>query len=708
MPRIKPIFGRALFLLRGGDRFQGCDDEPAARRFHFVLTAFLVWVGLMELLVVPLFVVHKAVGAAILMAVGATDLAGLVLLRRGHRRAAVTLVVGFGWCAAAGVSFVSGGVRGSGLLIAMVLCAAWLVGRSAALYLAAATLLLSFVEACLQYTGHPLPVYFPGTPFVVWAFQVGVLALGVGPILSVLEALRSQVLALRENEERYRALFDRSLDCVYLVDFEGHFLDANQAALDLTGYRREDLATLTFQSVLTQDQLPLAFRTAQEIGATGRQQNPSEYRLRCRDGREVDVETQASLIYRGGKPFAIQGIARDITGRKRAAEEKAKMQEQLHQAQKMESVGRLAGGVAHDFNNLLTVINGHSSSLLTKLSADDPLRATIAQIRAAGERAAGLTHQLLAFSRKQVLQPRTLDLNHLVAEMWPMLARLLGEDVQLSVELHSEATAIRADQHQLEQVVMNLAMNSRDAMPHGGRLLIKTGVAEWGESDARPHPGAKAGPYVVLAVSDTGIGMDDETCGHIFEPFFTTKEVGKGTGLGLSMIQGIVEQSGGFVEVGSEPGRGTTFRIYLPRVVDAALDSAQPESAPSTGGKDTVLVVEDQAEVRNFVAEALEAYGYRVLQAENAGEALRVCEAEGESVDLVLTDSVMPNGSGGELADRLSKAWPRIKVLFMSGYTDDAIVRGGVLEGGAEFIQKPFSPDQLAVKVRALLAAPAH
>jgi hypothetical protein len=699
---------RVRFLASGGNSLNGSDDEYEARSFHFLLTAFLAWVVLMESVVVPIFIVRKSAVASILLVVGGAALAGLVLLRRGHKRAAAVLVLGVAWCAGAGVSLLSGGLNswGISLPVAVVLGAALLLGRSAALGFAAASLVVSLIEAILQHTGHPPPRYFPGAPLALWATQVAVLVVVVGSSLAVLEVLRSRVAAQRESEERYKALFDRSLDCVFLVDLEGRFLDANQAALDLLGYRREDVTTVTFQSLLTEDQLALALRTAAEVSATGRQRNPNEYRLRRRDGDEVFVETKSSLIYRDGKPFAIQGIARDITGRKRVEEERAKLQEQLHQAQKMESIGRLAGGVAHDFNNLLTVINGYSQLLLARLGADDPLRTDISRIRDAGRHAAELTQQLLAFSRKQVLHPRILDLNSTVAEMQPMMARLVGEDVELRIGLHPETTAIRADLHQLKQVIMNLAVNSRDAMPHGGRLSIETTVVQLGESDVQLHAGASVGPYVLLTVSDTGLGMDDETRKRVFEPFFTTKEVGKGTGLGLSMIQGVVDQSGGFIEVLSEPGRGTTFRIYLPKVEDAPIESAQPESATATGGKETVLVVEDQADVRNYAAAALETYGYRVIQAENADEALMASEAKRNSVDLVLTDVVMPNVGGGGLADRLRKRWPRIKVLFMSGYADDAIVDRGLLKKDAEFIQKPFSPDQLAIKVREILAAP--
>jgi len=704
--RIQPALRRAVFLLRGGDRLHGRDDEAAARGFHILLTVFLVWAGITEFVIVPLFVVRKAATAGLVLVMGGAALAALALLRRGGKRAAAALFLSVAWCVGGGFSLLGGGVRseGMGLNIVLILCAGWLLGRSAALGFAAATLVLSFIEALLELAGYRVPLYFPGPPLAVWSLHVVIVVLAVGPMLAILEALRKQVSTLQESEERYKALFDRSLDCVFLADFEGRLLDANQAALDLLGCRREEIPTLTVTSLLTEDQLPMVRRRIEEVRATGHQQGRSEYRLRRKDGGLVFVETQSSLIYRDGKPFAIQGIARDITGRKRAEEEKAKLQAQLHHAQKMESIGRLAGGVAHDFNNLLTVISGYSQLALNKLSAADPLRDSLVEIYKAGERAAGLTRQLLAFSRKQILQPRVLDLNRVVEEMRPMLSRLVGEDVQVDIALNAESGAVYADPHQLEQVIMNLAVNARDAMPNGGRLGIETAIVEWDESHAQSHPGPRPGRYVMLAVRDSGIGMDEATRQRIFEPFFTTKAAGKGTGLGLSMVHGSVEQSGGHIEVDSEPGHGTTFRIYLPALAEAAADAGMLAAVPALSGKETVLVVEDQEEVRRYAAAALRAHGYRVIQAANAGEALLVCERE--RIDLVLTDVVMPDLSGRELADRLGKRWPGIKVLFMSGYTDNAIVHQGVLEKEAEFIQKPFSPEELSIKVREVLLAP--
>jgi len=397
------------------------------------------------------------------------------------------------------------------------------------------------------------------------------------------------------------------------------------------------------------------------------------------------------------------GIISDITERKVAEEEKTQLQAQLQQAQKMESIGRLAGGVAHDFNNLLTVINGYSRLLLQDKSLDESNQHTLTEILKAGERAAGLTAQLLAYSRKQVLQMRPLDLNNTVQQMRSMLQRLVGEDVEVRIALKASAGTVQADPHQLEQVVMNLLVNAKDAMPAGGMVLLETANVELDENYVRLRPGALVGPYVMLAVSDTGTGMDKETQRNIFEPFFTTKGLGKGTGLGLSTVQGIVAQSGGYIDVYSEPGHGTTFKVYLPALAAVAPDAGPPAATPNLRGNETVLVVEDQHGVLEYAVAALSAYGYRVLKAENIAEALHVFEQESGLINLILTDVVMPNGSGRVLADELERRQPGVKILFMSGYTDDAIAHLGVLESGAEFIQKPFSPQQLAAKVRMVL-----
>jgi signal transduction histidine kinase/ActR/RegA family two-component response regulator len=387
-------------------------------------------------------------------------------------------------------------------------------------------------------------------------------------------------------------------------------------------------------------------------------------------------------------------------------EREAENLEQLRQAQKMEAVGRLAGGIAHDFNNLLTVITGYSDLMLRKMDRNDVLRGKVEEVKKAGDRAAGLTRQLLAFSRKQILQPKIVDLNDIVVDTFKMLQRLIGEDIELLMVPQSKIGKVKADPGQLEQILLNLAVNARDAMPIGGKLTIKTSNVHLDHGYTMQHVAVQPGDYVLLSVSDTGCGMDAETRERIFEPFFTTKEIGKGTGLGLSTVYGIVKQSGGHVWVYSEVGHGTTFKIYLPREVaaDEVMD-AIAERDGNVNGTETVLLVEDEGAVRNMTRQILEELGYQVIEAENGPEAIRLNAAHNSEIDLLLTDVVMPRMSGRELADHLTAERPDLRVLYTSGYTEDAIIHHGVLDDGMAFLEKPFTPELVALKVREVLDA---
>jgi PAS domain S-box-containing protein len=420
-----------------------------------------------------------------------------------------------------------------------------------------------------------------------------------------------------------------------------------------------------------------------------------EYRFRHKDGGYRWIHDEARLSRDAtNQPLEVFGSWVDVTERKT-------LESQLLQAQKMEAVGRLAGGVAHDFNNVLTAIAGYAELLREDLSADDARRADVEEILRASERAAELTHQLLAFSRRQVLAPRVLDLNAVVGDLDKMLRRLIREDIELRTALAPELGAVRADPGQLEQVILNLVVNARDAMPNGGKLTIETANAELDESYALDHPTVVAGPHVMLAVSDTGVGMDATTQARIFEPFFTTKERGKGTGLGLATVYGIVQQSGGHIWLYSEPGRGATFKIYLPRV-----DQAPEHLAPAPGaheaprGTETVLLVEDDETVRTLTRKRLEALGYTVLSVSAGADALNLAASHVGPIHLLVTDVVLPGMSGRELAARLESARPGLKVLYTSGYTDEAVVHHGVLDPGIAFLQKPFMSGTLARKVR--------
>jgi PAS domain S-box-containing protein len=510
--------------------------------------------------------------------------------------------------------------------------------------------------------------------------------------------------ALRENEERYRMISENTGDVIWLYDLAAQrFTYISPSVRRSSGLPLETYMRRSLQQVLTPRSYEVAMRkleqrvAAVESGDLSAVHDVDEFEQLRSGGGVVDTEVVTTLLLNGqGRVNRILGVSRDITERKQA-------EARLMQAQKMESVGRLAGGVAHDFNNQLTVINGYSQLMLATLPAGSPLRSHLEQIYAAGERAASLTKQLLAFSRKQMMNLQDVNLNQVVVALQPMLTRLVGEDVEIRVAQFPGSALVRADLHQIEQVIMNLAVNSRDAMPAGGSLNIETSMVRWGEADLIDHPDRRAGCFVRLAVSDTGHGMDDATRSRIFEPFFTTKEVGKGTGLGLSMVQGVVSQCGGLIEVQSAPGSGATFEIYLPAVSAALPARAEAKLGMAPVGHETVLVVEDQDAVREFAVQVLTSYGYSVISSSSARAAIEIARAGSRPIDLLLTDVVMPEMDGVELTRQVRDIFPGIKWLYMSGYSGAAISERSHLDMRSEFIQKPFSPEQLALKVRAVL-----
>lgn len=504
--------------------------------------------------------------------------------------------------------------------------------------------------------------------------------------------------ALRESEERYREMVENAIDMIVTHDLEGRFTSANKACEKLTGYTRDEAIQLTVPQVVA----PKHLETVRKVFAEkmrGVAETFYEVEIKAKDGRLIPLEISSRLNYRNGAPVGVQIIGRDITRRRQ-------LEEQLQQAQKMEAIGRLAGGIAHDFNNLLTAITGYSELALRKIEKENPLARNITEIRKAAERATILTRQLLAFSRKQMLKPKIVNLNQIIGEMSKMIQRLIGEDVELEIDLDPQLGQVEADPNQIEQVIVNLAVNARDAMPQGGKLSIKTCNAAARASGAgKTTTPQHLDNYVLLAVSDTGHGIDAETQQHIFEPFFTTKETGKGTGLGLSTVYGIVKQSEGYISVASEVGSGTLFRIHLPRV-DQLPDKVvlgAPAATEFPRGKETILLVEDDELVRHVALASLELSGFRVLVAANGMEGLELCEQNEETIDLMLTDVVMPQMSGRELAEKVASIRPQIKILYMSGYNEDAIIRHGLSSKQINFIQKPFTPEQLARRVQEAL-----
>ncbi len=504
---------------------------------------------------------------------------------------------------------------------------------------------------------------------------------------------------VRRSREWFQAIFQASRDGI-LVEDDGQLSYANEAAARLHGYG--DPSEMMGKP-LSAFQMPEDSVRMREYGRrrVRGESAPTVYpfRARHRDGSPIDLEASVSVCRVGSKDYIIT-VLRDLSERKN-------LEEQLRQAQKMEAVGRLAGGIAHDFNNLLTVITGYADLLLDSPRTDEVSRRLIAEVKRAGERAASLTQQLLAFSRKQVLQPQVLELNVVVAEAQRMLRRLITEDIELFTDLDPQAGLVKADPGQVDQVLVNLAVNARDAMPRGGRLSIATRSTELDVEYARRNPEVLPGPYVMLVVSDTGCGMSEDVRARIFEPFFTTKEQGKGTGLGLATVYGIVKQSGGHIDVESALGRGTTFRIFLPRVEAEAASADNARSIKAPRGTETVLLVEDEEGVRSLAREVLRASGYNVLEAPDGEAGLAVCRQHPGPVHLLLTDVIMPRMNGSELAEHLQTLRPQTRVLYLSGYTDDALGDKGVLDPDVAFLQKPFTTAALAQKVREVLDRPA-
>ena len=510
--------------------------------------------------------------------------------------------------------------------------------------------------------------------------------------------------SLSQSAERYRDYFENAKDAIYVHDLAGHYIMVNKAGEDLIGYSREEILQMRISDVVPRHYLDHIHTRLKEKLAD---HSLTIYECEAirKDGNRVPIEVSSRLIYENGVPVAVQGSARDITERKRAEEALRASQLQLQQSQKLEAIGQLAGGVAHDFNNMLTAIIGYTDLSLRRVGLENPIRRNLEETKKAAERAASLVRQLLAFSRKQILEPKVLDLNDVVKDMHKMLTRLIGENIKLATRLETDLGSVKADPCQVEQIIVNLVVNARDAMPRGGRVTIETANVSLDAQTAAKHVAVNPGEYVMLTVSDTGSGMDQETQARIFEPFFTTKEVGKGTGLGLSTVYGIVKQSGGNIWVYSEPGFGTVFKVYLPRIDDATANSiarqAQESNAPR--GTETILLVEDEDVVRGLTRKILMQAGYNVLDAGSGDEAIRLCATHAGSIDLLLTDVVMPEISGKEVADRLLELRPSIRVLFMSGYTDEAIVQHGVLDANVKFIQKPFTWIALTRKVREVL-----
>jgi PAS domain S-box-containing protein len=510
--------------------------------------------------------------------------------------------------------------------------------------------------------------------------------------------------ALRESENKYRGLFESLVDGVAESDLEGTIISCNRAYQEMTGHTEAELKKLKYQDLTPAKWREVDKAHIEQAMQRGYSDQYEKERLR-RDGTTFPISMRIWLKRNSkGEPVGFWGIIRDISERVRAQEERDKLQNQLYQAQKMESIGRLAGGVAHDLNNLLSPILGYGEMLLDDTAPSDPRREPLEEVVSAGKRAQTLVRQLLAFSRKQPLQFQAVDMNRLIGDFKKLLRRTVREDIRIRTKLSRSIPQVKGDIGQIEQVIMNLAVNAQDAMPEGGTLTLETSAVELDAAYAGRKKGVTPGAYVRVAISDTGTGMDDETLEHLFEPFFTTKETGKGTGLGLSTAYGIIKQHGGNIWAYSEPGLGTTIKLYLPvPEADFESEASLPQAAKNTKGSEVLLLVEDDRQVRNLSSVILQRQGYKVLPAPNGKEALCLLEEHKDRIDLLLTDVIMPDMNGKELFEKVSALHPGVRVLYMSGYTDDVIAHHGVIDAGVNFIEKPFTVKALAAKVREVL-----
>jgi len=514
------------------------------------------------------------------------------------------------------------------------------------------------------------------------------------------QARNDLVTLFHKSGKLVTALLESASQAIVSIDRGGRIVLANRRAEEIFGYTREELLGARIEMLLPESKRATHRHDRDDYFARPRARPMGigmDLAGRRKDGSEVPVEVSLSYVEIDEGVFAIAFVS-DISPRKR-------LEEQLVHAQKMEAVGRLAGGVAHDFNNMLTVISGYNRMILDELSTMDPLRGYAEEILKAADRAGALTNQLLAFSRRQIMQPRIINVNAVIVQTQKMLQRLIGEDIELVLNLETNVGNIKADPGHVEQAIVNLAVNARDAMPLGGHLTIETASVVLDENYARTHMGVRPGDFTMIAVSDDGHGMDAETRRHIFEPFFTTKEKGKGTGLGLATVYGMVKQAGGDIWVYSEQGQGSTFKLYFPRVSEPVSESSAGEGLrPRASGGETILVVEDEQAVRDLTVRILRQLGYTILTASGGAEALEISQAHAGHIDLLLTDVVMPNMSGRQLADHLQAKRPKTKVLFLSGYTENTVVHHGVLDAGVDFLPKPFSRENLSRKLREVLA----
>ena len=700
-------------LVGPSPRIQGAEQRTAARLMAVLMLAHVAAIVL-GLALGDLFW-RRTLGNTILRgwdAFGVVACAGLIavsflLVRAGRYRtgvaiylactAAVPLTVPFLGAARYEIALLASGTIPV-LIAAIALSHRWVLGVLASI------LIIGMVELLVI----PLPPSLAAAGFemLIVVLVSGVLVLVLRRHQTALGRLRLRTIhasehAARRSERHYRTLFETVTDGIFLISRDEKVVEVNSAACRHLGYTRGELLGMPLTQLVPPEALDHLAEVQREVAAKGFVRVDASHRRK--DGTTYPVELTVSMTEADGAP-AFMAVTRDVTERRRAEADRRRLEDQLQHAVKMESIGRLAGGVAHDFNNLLTVILGNVETANQRLPRNESVQDLLGEVREAAMSAAGLTRHLLAFSRRQIVEPRVVDLNELIARMHNMLVRLIGEDIELRTLPGPGLATVKIDPGLAEQVLVNLAVNARDAMPQGGVLVIETATVTLDEEYQRSHPLAEPGVYVRLAISDTGCGMSDEVKRHLFEPFFTTKPRGQGTGLGLATTYGAIRQSNGYIEVYSEVGKGTTFKIYLPAesgVPESLTPPLDPRSV--SGGSETIFVVEDDERVRNIATQALRNAGYRVLVAGNGEAALVMAGKHGEPIHLLVTDVVMPGLNGRQLAERLVQTHPETLTLFTSGYTENIIAHHGVLDHGIEFLSKPYTLEQLTRRVREIL-----
>lgn len=720
-------FSQSVKRLWPAGRASGGDANPMEVLRERVLKRVLEGMfacALLELLVVVPWFAHRKIAGIVICAIAMPAIViSLLFLKRGRVKPASWITMSILGLVCLILVVFEGGIISPALPGMLLFCvtAAWLFGQRFAHASAIAVSGLAFILTILAQSGILLPQYFPLTPIPSLFLIVMLVLLGFLPVNLVLgtlndtlqhtreqvEELREAESALRASEARYRALVETLPDGVMLTDTGGRVTFCNRRAAEMHGYTQpsELIGMPSVALVAARDRDRARRETALTL-ACGFLKNV-EYSMVRKDGSEFPGELTATVIrHDDDKIRGVMVVTREVTERKQAEMNRLRLEERLRQAQKLESVGRLAGGIAHDFNNHLTVINGYCDLILAEMGPDDRRREELEAVLRAGEKAASLATQLLAFSRKQSPNPRPILLNEVVHTVEGLLRRLVRSEVEIVKELAREPGTVVADPGQIEQVLMNLAVNATDAISGRGRITVRTANRKVEQEIISGQGTIPPGSYAVLSVEDNGTGMDEKTLKFIFEPFFTTKEVGKGTGLGLAMVYGIVKQSGGYITVNTEVGRGSEFAIYLPRVRQQAVTLSGPRTDEPAGtmGEGTVLLVEDQEAVRRLASQILRTQGYEVLEAASGPEALSIPAAELKNVRLLVTDLMMPNMTGQELAKRLTALLPKMRILYMSGYAPELIDREGWLDPKAPWLLKPFTAAQFAARVRDVLA----